>query len=464
MPEVTEKVLVPFAGEGSGRGGLSWGQQTIWREFEAAGAPIWLTGLQPVRPGWAVEDAADELAFIMSRNQSMRTRLDVSEDRPIQQIVYDRGAIHLQVIDTADDDEPLRVAKDLEAIWKDHDLVYDFAADWPVRMALIRHHDKAVYFVRAVSHIVTDGFGALAMGRDIRARDPVTGAPSGPITSMEPLEQTQWQASPAGRRRSQMSEQYWERVLREIPTRRFGRPAAAAGAGEAGPAAAAGAQFGRLTFDSRAAFLAIQAIAARTGVATSPVLLAAMAVGMARATGINPVVPRLYVSNRFRPRLANTVSPIAQTCPCPVDVAGATFDEAVKRAYYASLVSYKHAYFEPARIRAIVAAASEERGEPMDLSFLYNDIRINSPREAASSLPEPRHINEALPLTKLTWQDRQDPEGYCSLMVEDSPDTINIMMVVDRQYIGRAQAQTCLRELEAVLVAAAFDPDVRTGV
>ena len=450
---MAERVLVPFAGDGSGKGALSWGQQTIWREFEGLGAPVWLTGLIPTRPGWTVEDQADELAFVMSRNQSMRTRLEVSGDRPVKQIVYDSGEIYLQVIDTADEDDPLQAAKDLETTWKEHDLVYDYANDWPVRMALIRHRGKAAYRVQAMSHIVTDGYGALALYQDIVARDPVTGSPSGPITSMEPLEQAEWQAGPAGRRRSRMSEQYWERLLRVIPARRFDEPADQAGS-----------RYGLLTFDSRAVYLAIQAITARTGVATSPVLLAAVAVGMARATGINPVVPRLYVSNRFRPRLAGTVSPIAQTCACVIDVAGVTFDEAVKRVYYASLVAYKHAYFEPARIRELIAAASEERGEQIDLSFVYNDIRINTPREAASSLPVPQDIQAALPFTKIGWQDRPDLEGLCSIEFEDSPDTIKMLMAIDTQYIGRAQAEACLREMDAVAVAAAFDPGVLTGV
>jgi hypothetical protein len=414
---------------------------------------VWLTGLQPARPGWTVEDAADELAFIMSRNQSMRTRLEVRGDEPVKQIVYDSGEIYLHIIDTADGDDPLQVAKDLQTTWKEHDLVYDYANDWPVRMAIIRHHGKAAYRVRAVSHIVTDGYGALAMYHDIRARDPLTGSPCGPITSMEPLEQAAWQAGPAGRRCSRMSEQFWERVLRVIPARRFDEPAGQAGS-----------RYGLLTFDSRAAYLAVQAIAARTGVATSPVLLAAVAAGMARATGINPVVPRLYVSNRFRPRLASTVSPIAQTCPCVVDVAGVTFDEAVKRVYYASLAAYKHAYFEPPRIRELIAAASEERGEQIDLSFIYNDIRINTPREAASSPPAPRDIQAALPLTTIGWQDRPDLEGLCSIEFGDSPDTIKALMAIDTQYIGREQAEGSFREMEAVTVAASCDPGVLVGV
>jgi hypothetical protein len=44
---------------------------------------------------------------------------------------------------------------------------------------------------------------------------------------------------------------------------------------------------GRAAFDSRAAFLAVQAITARAQVNSSPVLLAATCVGLARATGVD---------------------------------------------------------------------------------------------------------------------------------------------------------------------------------
>jgi hypothetical protein len=39
VKDAADKLLVPFAGEGSVTGELSWGQQTIWRGIEARGAP-----------------------------------------------------------------------------------------------------------------------------------------------------------------------------------------------------------------------------------------------------------------------------------------------------------------------------------------------------------------------------------------------------------------------------------------
>ena len=458
---MADTLIVPFAGDGSGIAGLTWGQQAIWRAVEAMGMPIWLTGVTEVPAGHTVEDMAERMAYQMSRHQSLRTRLLVTDDAPVQQVVYASGELRLNVVDVEGADDPYQVAKAIEEDWRDRDVYYDLANDWPVRVTIVAHRGVPMYQVRALSHFVTDGFGVLALRRDLAARDPVTGDPPGPMTAMQPLEEVRWQASEAGQRCSRKSERYWERLLRSVPARRLPEPADRPQA-----------RYCRVHFDSRAAYLALQAVAARTGLDTSPVMLAAFTVGLARATGVNPVVPRMYVSNRFRPGLADTVSPVAQTCPCVIDVAGITFDDAIKRTYYASLGAFKHAYFEPVKIRELLAAVSAERGEQVDVDVVYNDDRLLSPRQAPASPPGPKDIADALPLTTLTVEERPELDDVCNFFFRDSdavtyhgaPPTICAVVLVDDHYVPRSHAQSCLREMEALLIRAAFDPDVPTGV
>lgn len=458
---MADTLTAPFSGEGSGIAGLTWGQQAIWRAFEVCGQPIWLTGITQVPAGMSVQDLADRMTYQMNRHQSLRTRLIVTDDAPVKQVVAASGELELNIVDAGDDDDPYQVAMAIETGWAEGDGHYDFATAWPVRVTIVRHRGVPVYQVRALSHIVADSFGVLALRRDLAGRAPVTGDPPGPVTAMQPLEETRWQASPVGQRHNERTEQYWQRLLRAIPARRFPEPADKPQA-----------RYCRFHFDSRAAHLAIQVIAARTEFGTSPVLLAALAVGMARASGINPLVPRLYVSNRFRPRLADAVSPIAQTCPLVIDVAGATFDGAVRRAYYSSLSAYKHAYFEPVKIRELVAAVSAERGEQLDVDFVCNDIRLPIRREVTDS-PVGRHdIETALPLTTLTCEERPSAEDLCNFTFHDSeaithqgvPPTIHATVLVDDHYVPRSQVSRCLREMEASLVSAAFDPYATTGV
>jgi Condensation domain len=449
---VAEGLVVAFSGEGSGTADLSWGQQTVWRGIEARGTPIWLTGVEQFRDGTTMDDVAATMSFLMSRHQSLRTRLRRGDDGRMQQFLVSSGTAWLEIVDADDEADPYVFARELEATFDKADL--DYAQGWPLRMAAVRHRGVPVYRVVAMCHTTSDGFGVLALLADLAARDPLTGAASGPVTAMQALEQARVQAGPTGQRQSRSAERHWERVLHAIPPRRF-------------PESRDRRQprWWEVTYDSPAAYLAMQAVAARTGVDTSPVLLAAFAVALARTTGVSLAVPRVQVNNRFRPRFADTVSPIAQTCPCVIDVAGISFDEAVTRAYRASMAAYKNAYFEPARIRALVAAAGHDRGEDIDVDLVYNDRRLDVPREAASSLPDPQELRAALPRTTLSWTDQSDePTDSCHIHIRDSADSITVLVGFDTHYVSPADLEAVLRGVESALVEAAFDGSVPVGL
>src|SRR5260370_40296054 len=227
------------------------------------------------------------------------------------------------------------------------------------------------------------------MLEDLAARDRVTDA-APPVTSTEALEQARGQHTPAGERQTRRAEQHWERLLRTIPARRF--PEKRDGRTP---------RHWQATFTSPASYLAIQVIAARTQMDSSPVLVAACAVGLARATGVNPVVPRLYVNNRFRPGFADTVSPVAQTCPCVLDVAGITFDQAVTHAWRATVAACKSAYFAPARISQLIEEVGQMRVAENVLALVYHIRRLDTPRAVDTPIPTPATHSTTLPSTPL---------------------------------------------------------------
>lgn len=443
---------VRFEGEGSGTGELSWGQETVWRGIGDRDSAIILAGTDPLPEGTTVADVAGELAYIMSRHQSMRTRFRFTEaGRPYQE-VFSSGETFLEIFDVPDGAGPREVAAEVE-----HTYEYarrDYENEWPIKMAVIRHRGVPVYKVKAMCHLVVDGFGVNAMAADLARRDPVTGEPPGPNTSMQPLEQAQWQASPRGRRQTEGVERHWKRVLETIPPRRFAEPA-----DKRQP------RYWQADFASPAASLAIQHIAARNEVDTSPVLLAAFAVGMARVSGTSPAAPRVMVNNRFRPRFAQTVSPLAQTCPCAVDVAGISFDEAVRRAARASVAAYKNAYFDPPRIRRLVDVVSEERGEQVDVGLVYNDRRGDAMRMVPDRVPTADQVLAALPQTVLRWEDpSDDPMDLCHIHVINAPPQVHALVFFDTHYVSPGDVETMLRAVEEVTVAAVKDPGAGTGV
>jgi non-ribosomal peptide synthetase component F len=222
-------------------------------------------------------------------------------------------------------------------------------------------------------------------------------------------------------------------------------------------------RYGEIQFSSPAAHLAGHVVAARLGTDTSPVVLAAFAVALARVSGINPAVPRLYVSNRFRPRFADTVSMIAQTSPCAVDVAGVTFDEAVRRTVRAAVPAYKYAYFKPVKIREVLARVGDEVGSTPDVQFVLNDRRRT--RAVTRPLASPRQISAALSRTTLRQVHKEDhASDTCHIHVVGSADSLEIVGYFDTGYMAPEMMIAILRAVEEILVAAGIEPLARTGV
>jgi hypothetical protein len=448
---VVERILVPFEGEGSGVGELTWGQRDIWLAMQEQSSSLGIGGAFPLPPGKTVEEIADDLRFLVSRHQSLRTRLQFGADGHPRQVLAKSGEIPLEVIE-AGGGEPAEIAA---ALYRRYDQrVFDYASEWPVRWAVISRQGAATHWVSEICHLATDGMGSLTLLADLDSRDPGTGLAAGPVTATQPLEQARWQASPAGRRQNDTALRYWERLLRAIPARRY-----------PGSADKRSPRHWEASYDSPASHLAIQAIAARARVATSTVLLAVAAVGFTRVTGINPAVIQVEVSNRFRPGLATAVSPVGQTGLCVIDVAGITFDEAVARAFRSAMGAYKHGYYDPVQQEELVARVSQERGEDIDITCYVNDRRLRSRQEPTGQPPAAGDIRAALPRSTLTWGSQLDhPRGRCFLHINDIPDTISCTLHADTHYVSPADMEACLRGLEEVAVEAALDPAARTGV
>lgn len=450
MVSMSSKLAVQFAGEGSGLAALSWGQQAVWRGIEVRGAPIILRGVYPVPDGKTVEALAADLARLVSRHQSLRTLFRPGGDGEPQQLVLSSGETVLEVVEAGDAD-PQETAGKLADGYECGDREY--ARELPLRAGVVCLRGVPVYEVLGMCHMSVDGFGTNVIEAELGLRGPEAAAAAlGPVTEMPPLEQATWQNSTPGLRQMAAVRRYWDRMFRLMPAHWF-----------AAPAEAPSQPYGEIQFSSPAAYLASQVIAARLETDTRPVVLAAFAVALARVSGVNPVVPRLYVNNRFRPRFADTVSAIAQTCPCAVDVAGVTFDEAVRRAIPASVPAYKYAYFKPVTIREILASVGDDLGSMPDAGFLLNDRRE---RLAVTGPPAgPREISAALPRSTLR---RVHKDGgaldQCHIHVLESAGSLKITAYFDTGYVMPDTMTAVLRTVEEILVAAGIDPGARTCV
>jgi hypothetical protein len=441
----TDRVLVSFAGSVSGVEEMSWGQWEIWLSMRDQESALPIGGTKPLTD-MTVDDVTDELRYLLSRFESMRTRLRFdATGRPVQ-VVSDSGEIALEIYDAADAD-PDEVAAAVEADYRA--TPFDYENDWPVRMAVIRDHGVLTHMVVIMCHMVTDGTGATVMIAEVAARVTT------PVDGMQPLAQAQWQRSPAGQRQNTTAVRHWESVLRGVP-----QPWLPAGFGD--PQSPRHWQ-GQL--DSPALLLAVRSICARTRIESAPVLLALFAVALARVTGISPVMTRPIVSNRFRRGLADVVAVVAQNGICSLDVADISLDEAIRRAQRGAMTAYKHAYFDAEKVYALIARLTEERAPDFNIGCFFNDRRVMHRSATTGAAPSPRQQAEMLPLTTFRWvRTQHNPVDRLFVHIDDVPDTMQITIDIDTHHVSPAHAEALTRGMESAAVEAALDPTAPTRV
>jgi hypothetical protein len=292
--------------------------------------------------------------------------------------------------------------------------------------------------VTVVSHLVTDALGGVIMMQEVTRREPA------PVAGMQPLEQVRRQRSPAGQRQNDAAMRYWGRQLRTVPARTV-----PASTDRREP------RYREGLLHSTALRLALRAIVERDGGDSAAVLLAVFAAALTRVTGVDPVVIRPIVGNRFWPGLADVVCPVNQAGLFVADVAGAPFPEVLGRVRRAVMSTYKYASYDPLRLAELITEVERERGERIDLSVLFNDRRTAN----RSDLPvaAPADINTALEQTRFDWPvARDDPHEPLMVNVEDTAGAVDVRIVFDTHHLAPGSAEACLRIMEEVAVAAAM--------
>lgn len=443
---------MPFSGDGSGESELTWGQLNVVRMMGHAGDPVMVGGAMPLAPGTTVENIVHLLAFIVGRHHSLRTRIRVREDGVPVQVLSASGEVGLEIVDIGPDEDPAEVG---EAVRLGYERApFDITTDWPVRMAVIRRAGVPVYFVAMYPHMAIDGYGFDALVGDLDNLDQETGEHLGPREGLQPFDIARQQQSAASRRQSDAAIAYWERMVRAAPPRRFHT--------DYEPLEP---RWWELVFDSKAVHLAATSIAARTGANTGAVLLGAYAVSLARVSGINPVAFRTFVSNRFRPGLRGSVTPLMQSSPCVIDVADTDFDTVALRAWRSLLKAGKYGYYDPRDLWSLFDRVEAERGKEGDFLCYFNDLRRSFAAPRPGPLPTPEEIAAALPLTTLTWGPHTDvPDVKTFLEANPVPDTVNLLLRVDTTVVTPEEQEQIVRDMERILVAAAFDPGCPTGI
>jgi Condensation domain len=446
------KVAVAFEGAGSGEQQLTWAQNDVWQGMVTTGEAATVSGVHELPPTTTVEELADLLRFIQSRHQALRTRLRLDADGTPHQVCSASGQNWLTVVE-AGDAEPALVAEEMRRRLEQQP--FDYRNDWPVRMAVITCHAVVSHVVTVYLHLMIDAGGIAAVIADVEARDRQTGAPAGPITALQPLEQARQQAGPAALRQSAASLKNLEHVLRAVRPRLLGEPKATGQVSE----------YRKIRFVSPATALALPRIAAEQNVTSSAALSAIFAVGLARYLQHGTVWAMVLVNNRFRPGLADSVSQLVQSSPFLIDVAEVSLATAVARARGSLLRTYKYAYYDGRQVDEVVQRVSRERGRPVEFSCYYND-RGQEPAQLRDAPPATDdQLREALAAS--AWSELSEhalPAVPMFFNADQLPDATDFQVSFDTRYLDVDNVLAILRAIEAAAVQTAVTPDAPTGV
>lgn len=453
---MTSVVMVPFRGEGSGVGELTWGQREIWAAMRTQQSWIPIGGAVPVPIPRPVEDFVDAVRFSLCRHPSLRTKLRFEPDGTILQVVAEHGEFPLNVVDVPDDADPAAAAAEMKTAYDR--TPFDFEREWPIRMGVVRQHGLVTHLVALYNHIAVDAgaMSALFVNDDLTALfTSGTGTPKPvlDVNGQTPFEQLAWQTGPAGQRHNRAVQRHWKRLLADIPGRRFGDTD-----DERVP------RHWNVMFHSSAAYLAMRSVMARTGAESSPVLLAAVSVALARVTGSHPTVLQVVVNNRFRPGLADTISPIAQTSLCVFDVSDSTFDEAVAQAQRSTTSTYLNAYYNPDEMTAMIGEMGRERGEEIDIGCFFNDRRTGDNPDSDSPLATRDEIDTALADSTMEWGPHSHiPVERFFIHFDKAVNSLDVLLQTDTRYLPPDDMRAFLLEFESILVQAAHDPAAHTS-
>lgn len=426
MPYEVHQVSVRFAGAGAGEGEFTWGQREWWKEMLRDEGWWPLGGVVSVPPGRSLGDLVEETRWRLCRFPALRTRVTMGADGRPRQRVSASGIFEIDVVEVGDED-PLAAATRLAAQYTD--TAFDHESDWPMRMAVVCRNGQPTHVVVLVSHLVIDAAGIRALVSETEARPEV------PPRGQTSLEQAAWQASAAGRRQNAAALRYWGEVLNAVPPSRFHNPH-----GPLSPGIWHG------VYDSYALLPAVQVISERSGFDLPTVFLALFAVAMHRVRGVDPVVVRPVVDNRFRPGLADAVCTAAQHGVCLIEVSGTAFKEVLQRAARSARTAFKYAYVDPWDVDALIQRAEIEREASLD-----THCRLNN-RFRAGTAPE--FFQGPVPPSTFRWTDRNDgsPLKDLTLQIDDIPGGVRLGLHINTAAFAPDDAETLARVMESVAV------------
>ncbi|RKR86253.1 condensation domain-containing protein [Micromonospora pisi] len=450
----TEWTVVDFVGEGQPVAPLTWGQRALWNAIERHGPGYVMISLRrtlavPRRAGRDPDTVSRALATLIGRHSSLRTRMPVVDGERCQ-VVADRGGLPVLLV-RADpaalvaigDDDGAALARTVAERLADRQ--FDHAHEWPQRVGLILVAGEVRQIAVVFSHTTVDFHAIEILLRDLRLlllRGSIA-APAG----LQSVDVARREQNGEERRQAERAVGHWVRSFDRLPVDTLPR---------LGPALTP--RFRRAVLTSTSADTAIRLIAARHRVTSSTVLVAAAAVVAAHWSGNEVVGVHSMASNRSRDGYRDAVAKLNQLGLVVVELADRPdFADLLPRVWRAALAAYRHAYYDPTWVRQALRARGHPYAEGVSPHLYLNDIRLSTDVDLFGRATEESEVRAAMADSSCTWTHGLDTFTWRTrIEVIDRPGGVGLALTADTAHLPPDAIERFLRDLERLLVDAAF--------
>ncbi len=452
-------VTVPVTGERSGSGPLTWGQQAIWKSVVAlARDGFWPTVRRLVTVSASrrltVEEATQALAALVSRHETLRTRI-VDGDGCPRQVVDATGSLAVRVIPVAPaPPQPSALVPETHTpVWVPaaHAPVIDAIVaervatplepdrDWPLTATLVTVDEHVRYLVLVVHHVALDQHATERLLGELRTvlRGRTITEPVGE----RPLDLAARERTDAGA--TERALHYWGRTYTDLASEQL--PVM----DPTGPAGVLECRFASWTLGP-----ALDQLAARHQVSTAAVAAAAVAVVLGRRAGLACCGLLIVVANRFQPGHDRIVAPMSQLGLLSLDVTAGdparpeTLHTVIPAAWRSALQAYRHARYDQAAMDALLARSGRGTDTDVDPRCCLNDLRTDLPWTA-------RPISRPAPPSRLTWVPKPALNWHFYVEIQDLSDHLVLACQADTRRMPAPALEAFARDVEGYVVGAA---------
>jgi hypothetical protein len=442
------QTFAEFRGDRAVSAPLTWGQYSIWKAIVALAPGDAVLNQQrlltlPGRAECSVADAAAAIGKLISRHESLRTRIHDVDGEPRQEVAA-AGRLPLTVVD-CDRGDMFSVADAL--VRQLAEPRFDYAAGWPLRAGLVVVDGHVRHIALAASHAAMDAHAAEVVLRELRMlllRGSIASPPE-----LQPVDLHRRERE-TGERLTNRAIAYWLDQYAGLPDSMFT---------PAGPAESP--RYQKASLVSPAAEAAVRIIASRHRISTSTVLLAAMAALMAAWTGHRTCGVLTIAGNRLQPGHQGLVAPTNQLGLVALRIEPReSFADLLPRVWQAALRGYRHAYCDPVALNQALEVAGRAHGAETQPYCLFNDVRQNADSDLNAAVPDEAFVRAARDASCLTWPERFERFNWrFFLEVQNAPGALNLRLAADTECLPSAEVERFLRAMDRLLVDAALDPD-----